>query len=107
MIRLSGTMKRRVLAVAAVVVVGCNLAWFPSCETVATTLNPCGTIFGFCDPTDIDRMFADIPDYELDPTCTIPYYGLDSAGQGGGGGQQGLGQCSAVPVYPYTPGARP
>ena len=83
----SSPMKKTVLAVAAVV-------------------HPCGTIFGFCEPTDIDRMFADIPDYDLDPSCTIPYYGLD-AGGAAGGGAQGLGACSTTPVYPFTPGARP
>ena len=105
MLKLSGTMKGRLLALSAMVVVGCNLALFPSCKTVATTVNPCGSIFGFCDPTDVDRLFADIPDYDLDPTCTIPYYGLDAGGGGAGG--QGLGQCSTTPVYPYTPGPRP
>ena len=102
----SSPTKKAVLAVAAVVL-GCNLALFPSCETVLTTVNPCGTIFGFCQPTDIDRMFADIPDYDLDPSCTIPYYGLDAGGQAAGGGAQGLGVCSATPVYPFTPGSRP
>ena len=103
----SSPMKKVVLAVAAVVL-GCNLALFPSCKTALTTVNPCGTIFGFCEPTDIDRMFADIPDYDLDPSCTIPYYGLDAGGQaGGGGGAQGLGVCSTTPVYPFTPGSRP
>ena len=105
MLRLSGMNKKRLLVVAAVVV-GCPLALFPSCKTVATTVNPCGSIFGFCDPTDVDRLFADIPDYDLDPTCSIPYYGLDAGAQTGGG-QQGLGQCSPTPVYPFTPGPRP
>ena len=105
MSKLSGTMKKRLFAVAAVVV-GCNLALFPSCETVATTVNPCGSIFGFCDPTDVDRLFADIPDWDLDPSCSVPYYGLDGGGVGGGGAQ-GLGVCSPTPVYPFTPGPRP
>ena len=104
--KLSGTMKKRLFAVAAVVI-GCNLALFPSCETVATTVNPCGSIFGFCDPTDVDRLFADIPDWDLDPSCSIPYYGLDATGAGGGGGGQGLGVCSPTPIYPFTPGPRP
>ncbi len=103
--RSSGSTSRWLVAAAAVT--GCTLAILPSCETVVTTVNPCGTIFGFCDPVDIDRMFADVPDWDLDPTCTIPYYGLDAGGAGGGGGAQGLGTCAATPVYPFTPGPRP
>ena len=44
-----------------------------SCEDILTTFNPCGNIFGFCTEEDIDLLFATIPDYGLDPTCTIPY----------------------------------
>lgn len=96
--------KRRIF-IAAGMLIGANLAIFPSCETVATTVNPCGTIFGFCDPTDVDLFFADVPDYALDPSCSIPYFGLDQ-GQGTGGAGQ-AGTCATVPVFANTPGARP
>lgn len=62
-------------------------------------MNPCGSIFGFCDPIDVDLMFADIPDYDLDPTCSIPYYGVTNPAF--------AGTCSTAVTYPYTPGPRP
>ena len=99
---------KRWMGAAVIALIGCNMAIFPSCETIVTTVNPCGTIFGFCDPTDIDRIFADFPDFDLDPTCSIPFFGLDAGGQqGGGGGQQNLGTCSPAPIFPFTPGPRP
>jgi len=70
---------------------GVTLLWIPSCETVLTTFNPCSTILEFCDENDIDLLFADVPDYELDPTCTVPY----------------LAGCSTGNIYPDSPGARP
>ena len=70
-----------------------QLGFLPSCETLATVFNPCGTILGFCEQADLDLLFADgIPDYELDPTCTIPF------GTGGG--------CAGGPIFP-NPGRRP
>ncbi|MEP0842783.1 MAG: hypothetical protein HRF43_08735 [Phycisphaerae bacterium] len=33
--------------------------------------NPCGTVLN-CDPTDFDALFLDAPDFEFNPTCTIP-----------------------------------
>jgi hypothetical protein len=92
----------------AALVCGQVLALLPSCETALTTLNPCGSIFGFCEPTDIDLMFAEVPDFDLDPSCTIPYYGTyGETGAGGGGGGAALGNCATTPVYPFTPGSRP
>lgn len=82
----------------AVVSGGMLLGLLPSCETTLTTFNPCGTIFAFCDPYEVDLLFADVPDYGLDPSCTVPYYGLD--------GEHEAGDCSQYPVYPYTPGLR-
>ena len=38
---------------------------------VARNVNPCGTIVD-CDPVEWDLMFHDFPDWDLDPTCTIP-----------------------------------
>ena len=96
----------RLTIALAVLLCGQVMALLPSCETVATTVNPCGTIFGFCDPIDVDLMFADIPDFDLDPSCTIPYYGINGDQTGGGGGGQ-TGQCAQSPVYPFTPGPRP
>lgn len=94
--------KPRLVIVLAVLACGQVLALFPSCESTLTTINPCGSIFGFCDPTDIDLMFADIPDYDLDPSCSIPYYGVQNPGAAGG-----ADACATSPIYPYTPGPRP
>jgi len=55
----------------------------PSCEGVLTTFNPCGTIFGFCNSRDIDLLFADVPDFNLDPSCTIPFFGVNNPGDAG------------------------
>lgn len=44
---------------------------------ILTTFNPCGTVFSFCSAEDIPLLFADIPDFRLDPTCTIPGFGFD------------------------------
>jgi len=98
-----GTLARRTLVGLAVLSAGSLPALLPSCETALTTLNPCGSIFGFCDPEDLDLMFADIPDYDLDPSCSIPYYGITSGDTGSGQ----AGTCATSPVYPFTPGARP
>ena len=106
--RASDWKKHRVL-VGLAVLTGCTFGsgLLPSCETALTTVNPCGSIFGFCEPTDMDLLFADVPDFELDPTCTIPYYGFGDPGGGGGGGGGIQGTCASQPVYPFTPGARP
>lgn len=100
---------RGIIGLAVVAGGGMSAAIFPSCETIATTVNPCGTIFGFCQPTDVDLLFADIPDFDLDPTCTLPLFDPNIIGQGGGGGGVGqqLGTCAGASVYPYTPGPRP
>ncbi len=72
---------KRMLTTAALTVSGgLSLLWIPSCETVLTTFNPCGNIFAFCDPNDIPLAFTDVPNFELDPTCTIPYLEGCSAG---------------------------
>jgi hypothetical protein len=40
-------------------------------EKVVKNVNPCGTIL-VCDPAEYDLLVNDFPDWELDPTCTIP-----------------------------------
>lgn len=69
-----------------------QFGFLPSCETLLTTINPCGNILGFCTEEDIDLLFADVPDYDLDPTCTIPF------ATGGG--------CAGGAILP-NPGPRP
>lgn len=73
---------------------------FPSCERILTTVNPCGTIFGFCSPSDLDALFTTIPDYDYDPTCTVPGYGWNVVGDNPNG-------CAGGLIYPTTNGERP
>jgi len=73
----------------------------PSCETLLTTINPCGSVFGFCSPYDIEELFVTIPDYSYDPTCTIPGFGYDPENAALANG------CASQPVYPTSNGNRP
>jgi hypothetical protein len=95
----SARVRSRAGAMALLVATGAVLPGiFPSCETTLTTLNPCGTIFAFCEPEDVYRIFADVPDFDYDPSCTIPFYGLDE--------ENDAGDCSTTPVFDI-PGATP
>ncbi len=87
---------------AAAVLSACvfQFGFLPSCEGVLTTLNPGGTILGAVSAEDIDLLFADVPDWEYDPTCSIPGYGFDP-------NNVGTGNCATQPIWPHTPGARP
>lgn len=97
---------RRCWATAAVLS-GCvfQFGWLPSCSTALTTVNPCGTILT-CLPSDIDLIFSDIPNYDLDPTCTIPGFGF-VGGDPNAPPTSVSGGCADQPVYPNTPGPRP
>jgi hypothetical protein len=94
------TLVRRIIVVVAVVASGGSLmGLLPSCKTTLTTFNPCGTIFAFCEPYQVDALFADVPEYDVDPTCSIPYYGIahpDTAGS-----------CSQTETYLNSQGDRP
>jgi len=59
-----------------------------ACRELTEIMNPCGTVFSFCSPEDLDFLNRDIPDFENDPTCTI------------------YGACGDTP-YPPGPGPRP
>lgn len=70
---------------------------------VARNVNPCGTIIA-CDPIEWDLLWHDYPDWDIDPTCTIP--GLcggqwpptgGGGGGGGGGGDAGGGVIDTTP----------
>jgi hypothetical protein len=42
-------------------------------EWLATRFDPCGTILSNCAPGSFRLQFVDsLPDYRVDPTCTIP-----------------------------------
>ena len=104
MFEIKKPMKRRVL-MGALVLSTCvfQLGFLPSCEGVLTTLNPGGSILGAISAEDIDLLFTDVPDWNYDPTCTIPGFGFDPDSAGA----VPTGECADQPVYPNTPGARP
>lgn len=52
-------------------------------QKITHNFNPCGTILN-CDAAEYDLMMNDFPDWNLDPTCTIP------------------GQCGGV--FPFNTG---
>lgn len=61
------------------------------CRELTEFINPCGTVFAFCDAVDLDFLNRTIPDFQDDPTCTIPF------------------ACSPDPIFGNTfgPGPRP
>jgi len=58
-------------------VVTCGRLYQSGCyESVLLGLNPCGTVLAICTPEDWYRAISPAltwPNYELDPSCTIPY----------------------------------
>lgn len=89
--------RRRFAVLAAGALMGSTFGLIPSCEGMLTTFNPCGTVLEFCQPYELDALFGDLPDYSLDPTCTIPFFGIYGDGTttggttGGGFGGGGFG----------------
>jgi len=63
---------RRFLLAGVALMSGFTFLFIPSCEGILTTFDPCGTILGNCAPGTFQLLFADVPDYSVDPTCTIP-----------------------------------
>lgn len=44
-----------------------------TCLDYTAYLNPCGTVFAFCAPEQLDALRVDeVPDYVNFPNCTIP-----------------------------------
>ena len=62
----------RALLLCATLASGVVFGFLPSCETLLTTFDPCGTILGNCEPGTFDLLFADVPDWGVDPGCTVP-----------------------------------
>lgn len=77
------------MRIALVLTAGTLMQLDMSCSGVAQkvthSINPCGTVFN-CDPEEYDLLTTDFPNWELDPTCTIP------------------GQCGNGGTYPLPPG---
>ena len=46
-----------------------------ACSGLAQFLNPCETVFpaDVCTVQDFERLNGPIPDFQNDPTCTIPF----------------------------------
>lgn len=61
-----------------------QLGFIENCDDRLATLtrfvDPCGTVLGNCNPGDFQINRADVGDYCVDPSCTVP------------------GQCGSVPV---------
>ena len=66
---------RKMILAALAATAGCVYA--SGCmQTAALSLNPCGTLFAFCTADDWLRAIDPLvtyPDFELDPSCTMPY----------------------------------
>ena len=60
-----------------------QLGWLGTCNDrlfeATRFADPCGTLLGNCDPGDFQVYNADIGDYCIDPTSTVPGLG-DSEG---------------------------
>jgi hypothetical protein len=58
------------------------LGWLESCDErllqVSRYVDPCGTFLANCTPGEFEARAAELGDYCIDPTCTVP-------GQCGGG----------------------
>lgn len=60
------------------------------CMNTLASINVCGTVFTFCTPGDQLSLlwpYLEIPDYQTDPSCTIP-----------------MG-CDGSDLFPSIPGA--
>ncbi|MCZ6682604.1 MAG: hypothetical protein O7B26_05415 [Planctomycetota bacterium] len=45
------------------------------CTNLILGVTPCGTVFTFCSPADIANLIfplLELPDFDADPSCTIP-----------------------------------
>jgi hypothetical protein len=76
MIRWKASNAKRWTIAVLLVGVGSQFGMIGSCnkallETTAY-VDPCGTIFGNCEPGDFQAYNSDIGNYCLDPVCTLP-----------------------------------
>jgi len=55
---------------------GFALAFLDSCNerlvSLATIVDPCGTILANCNPGDFQTVNAPVGDFCVDPSCTVP-----------------------------------
>jgi hypothetical protein len=88
-------LKKALLGVSVLLAGGTVLS--NGCMNTVASINLCGTVFTFCTPGDQLSLFwpyLEIPDYEADPSCTIPM---------GCGGQPSTGS-DLFPAIPGAPG---
>ena len=74
--RLCATPKRRAGLVLLIAGTLFQLGWVGTCNDrmlgLTDYVEPCGTIFGNCEPGDFQVYNSDIGDYCVDPACTVP-----------------------------------
>ena len=81
-------LKKALLGVSVLLAGGTVLS--NGCMNTVASINLCGTVFTFCTPGDQLSLFwpyLEIPDYQADPSCTIP-----------------MG-CDGSDLFPSIPGA--
>ena len=52
------------------------MGWIESCDDrllqITQYVDPCGTVLANCNPGDFQVWAADVGDYTIDPSCTVP-----------------------------------
>lgn len=88
------------LLMIAPLAVGTTLASMGCMETALMAVNPCGTVFSNCTPDDWYRWIVwptvTYPDYDRDPSCTIPYACGDWFGNAADMGATGEGTTTTT-----------
>ena len=76
MIRWKASKVRRWTIAVLLVGVGSQFGMIGACNDyllgATDYVDPCGTIFGNCEPGDFQVYNSDVGDYCLDPVCTLP-----------------------------------
>ena len=76
--RTNGNKRSWVRAATGIGLIGAcfQLGFLGSCEDrfigFTTFFDPCGTILGNCAPGSFETNAADVGDFCVDPTCTVP-----------------------------------
>ncbi len=85
--------KKAMLSAAVVLAGGSVLG--SGCINTLASINLCGTVFTFCTPVDqLNLLYPllEVPDYDADPSCTIPL---------------GCGDSDVLPPLEGGPGGEP
>lgn len=68
-------LKVRKAIMGAVVALSGGAVFDNGCMNTLASINVCGTVLTFCTPTDqLNLLFPylEVPDFQTDPSCTIP-----------------------------------